>query len=99
IEWFHIVREEAIAAGIRRIEAIAGPAVRDWAVQEAKKQQDKFEVFERKKAGLTELARFDATADPSNLVQQIEHRAAQLDRIEAEIREWEKSQAKVAEAN
>src|SRR5438094_7626717 len=35
IEWFHIVREEAIAAGIRRIEAIAGNAVREWASNEA----------------------------------------------------------------
>src|SRR6202011_4411854 len=33
IESFRIVREEAIAAGIRRIEAVAGTAARDWAQQ------------------------------------------------------------------
>ena len=32
---FRIVREEAIAAGIRRIEAVAGDAARHWAKEEA----------------------------------------------------------------
>ncbi|HJT79846.1 MAG TPA: alanine--tRNA ligase-related protein, partial [Chthoniobacterales bacterium] len=99
IEWFHIVREEAIAAGIRRIEALAGPVMSDWAVREAKKQQEKFEALERKKSGLTNLPNFDAKAAPPKLLQQIEQRAAQLEKLEAEIREWKKGQAKQAEAN
>ena len=99
IEWFHIVREEAIAAGIRRIEALAGPALSDWAVVEAKKQQEKFESLERKKSGLASLGQFDSSADPAKLLQQIEQRAAQLEKLEAEIREYEKGQVKAAEAN
>ncbi len=38
---FRIVKEEAIAAGIRRIEAVAGDAARGWAKQEAARQQEK----------------------------------------------------------
>src|SRR5207248_1355834 len=35
IESFRIVREEAIAAGVRRIEAVSGAAARQWAKVEA----------------------------------------------------------------
>src|SRR5207244_8566096 len=38
---FRIVKEEAIAAGIRRIEAVAGDAARKWAEQEAARQHEK----------------------------------------------------------
>jgi len=41
---FRIVKEEAIAAGIRRIEAVAGDAARNWAKQEAERQQQKYEA-------------------------------------------------------
>jgi hypothetical protein len=37
---FRIVKEEAIAAGTRRIEAVAGDAAREWANQEAARQQE-----------------------------------------------------------
>src|SRR5207302_8002110 len=37
---FRIVKEEAIAAGVRRIEPVAGDAARQWAVQEAARQQE-----------------------------------------------------------
>src|SRR5205807_1730767 len=39
---FRIVKEEAIAAGTRRIEAVAGDAARIWAQEEAKRQQENF---------------------------------------------------------
>src|SRR5207248_3513567 len=38
IESFRIVREEAIAAGVRRIEAVSGDAARHWAKEEAERQ-------------------------------------------------------------
>src|SRR5437879_5963908 len=46
---FRIVREEAIAAGIRRIEAVAGDAARNWAKGEAARQQEKVETLAHKK--------------------------------------------------
>src|SRR5204863_3422116 len=44
---FRIVRAEAIAAVIRRIEAVAGDAARDWAKHEAERQHEKFEGLSR----------------------------------------------------
>src|SRR6516165_7445885 len=38
---FRIVKEEAIAAGTRRIEAVAGDAASVWAMEEAQRQQEK----------------------------------------------------------
>src|SRR5205807_7754561 len=52
---FRIVREEAIAAGIRRIEAVAGDAARNWTEKEAARQQEKFEILGRKKPDVAGL--------------------------------------------
>ena len=40
IESFRIVGEEAIAAGIRRIEAVSGDAARQWAKEEAERRAE-----------------------------------------------------------
>src|SRR5207253_1642118 len=42
---FRIVREEAIAAGTRRIEAVAGEAARSWAEEEATRQRQRFKML------------------------------------------------------
>ena len=49
---FRILSEGAIAAGIRRIEAIAGNAVGEWARAEAARQEEKFQALARRKSGL-----------------------------------------------
>ena len=95
---FRIVREEAIAAGIRRIEAVAGDAVIDWAQREAARQQEKFEMLSRKKAGLAPLPAFEKGAKPAAMMDKIDIRAAQLEKLENEVREWEKQSAKTAGA-
>ena len=46
---FRIVKEEAIAAGTRRIEAVAGDAARVWAKEEVRRQQERFDILARKK--------------------------------------------------
>src|SRR5207244_6618321 len=46
---FRIVREEAIAAGIRRIEAVAGDAARNRAKPQAARQQQKVGALGGKK--------------------------------------------------
>jgi alanyl-tRNA synthetase len=94
---FRIVKEEAIAAGIRRIEAVAGDAARSWTNQEAARQQEKFEALARKKPGIASLPVFKNDAATSEMLQQIDARAAHLEKIEVEVRDWEKQSAKTAE--
>jgi alanyl-tRNA synthetase len=95
---FRIVKEEAIAAGIRRIEAVAGDAAGDWAKQEAARQQEKFEALLRKKPDIAPMPVFKNDATTSEMLQHIDARAAHLEKVEAEVREWEKHSAKTAEA-
>jgi alanyl-tRNA synthetase len=94
---FRIVREEAIAAGIRRIEAVAGDAARDWAKQEATRQQEKFETLARKKTEIGALPEFAEGGETSAMLAQIDARSEHLAKLEIEVHEWEKQQAKASE--
>ena len=94
---FRIVKEEAIAAGTRRIEAVAGDAARAWAKQEAARQQEKFETLARKKPDVVALPAFQDDAATAEMLKQIDARAAHLEKVDAEVREWEKKSAKAAE--
>jgi alanyl-tRNA synthetase len=96
---FRIVREEAIAAGIRRIEAVAGEAAKDWAREEAARQQEKFETLARKKSGIAALPAFADDAETAEMLKQIDERSAQLEKLEAEVHEWQKQQAKASDAD
>ena len=95
---FRIVREEAIAAGTRRIEAVAGDAARAWAKQEAVRQQEKFETLSRKKPDIAPLPAFQDDGATAEVLKQIDARTAHLEKLEADVREWEKKTAKSAEA-
>ncbi len=95
---FRIIREEAIAAGTRRIEAVAGDAARAWVTEEAARQQEKFETLTRKKPDIAALPVFKSETKITEILQQIDARAAHLEKIATEVREWEKKHAKSAEA-
>src|SRR5438876_11173484 len=95
---FRIVKEEAIAAGTRRIEAVAGEAARAWTKQEAVRQQEKFETLARKKPDCAAIPAFQDDAATAEMLQQIDARAAHLEKVDADVREWEKKTAKSAEA-
>ena len=93
------MKEEAIAAGTRRIEAVAGDAARAWAKQEAARQQEKFETLARKKPDIAPLPAFQDDAATAEMLQQIDARAAHLEKVDADVREWEKKTSKSAEAD
>jgi alanyl-tRNA synthetase len=95
---FRIVKEEAIAAGTRRIEAVAGDAARVWAREEAARQQEKFETLSRKKTDVAPLPVFTDTVQTDEMLEQIDARAAQLEKLDVDVREWEKKHTKEAEA-
>jgi alanyl-tRNA synthetase len=94
---FRIVKEEAIAAGTRRIEAVAGDAARAWSREEAARQQEKFETLSRKKSALPSLPVFTDTVQTDEMLKQIDARAAHLEKLDVDVREWEKQQAKAGE--
>jgi alanyl-tRNA synthetase len=96
---FRIVREEAIAAGIRRIEAVAGEAARDWAKAEAAKQHEKFEALKKRKSDIAALPAFSNEGEAEQMLKQIDARAAHLEKVDVDLREWEKKNAKSAEAD
>jgi len=95
---FRIVREEAIAAGTRRIEAVAGDAAGAWAREEAARQQEKFEGLARKKPDIPRLPAFKTNGDTAEMLKQIDARAVYLEKIAADVRDWEKKTAKTSEA-
>ena len=96
---FRIVKEEAIAAGVRRIEAVAGDAAREWARHEAARQQEKFEMLARKKNGIASMPALTDSAETGAMLEQIDARLMHLEKLEAEVLEWEKQQAKASEAD
>jgi alanyl-tRNA synthetase len=95
---FRIVKEEAIAAGTRRIEAVAGDAAGAWAREEATRQQEKFEALARKKPDITRLPAFETNGETAEILKQIDARAVYLEKIAADVRNWEKKTAKTSEA-
>jgi alanyl-tRNA synthetase len=95
---FRIVSEYAIAAGVRRIEAVAGEAAREWAIHDAARQQEKFEALARKKSDVAALPAFFKEAETAEMLEQIDARAAHLEKLDVDVREWEKKRAKASEA-
>jgi len=95
---FRIVKEEAISAGTRRIEAVAGGAAQEWAKHEAARQQEKFETLARKKQGIASLPAFQDDTTTGEMLKQIDARSAHLEKLDADVREWEKKTAKSVEA-
>jgi len=94
---FRILGESAIAAGIRRIEAIAGNAVGEWARATAAAQDEKFSALQKRKPNLATLLNFNSETS-AVMMKSIDDRNAQLESLEQEVRTFEKENAKVAGA-
>jgi alanyl-tRNA synthetase len=83
---------------IGRIEAVAGDAARAWTKEEAARQQEKFEALARRKSDISALPLFETKVDTAEMLKQIDGRAAYLEKLETDVREWEKKGAKASEA-
>ena len=59
IETFKVAKESSVAAGIRRIEAVAGPAASEWVVKKAEAHKAMLaQLVAKQDALLKEIARF-----------------------------------------
>jgi len=68
-----------------------------WAKQEAARQEEKFEVFSRRKTGIAPLPAIAKGEKAPAVLNSIDERAMHLKKLEAEVHDWEKQNAKVAE--
>ncbi|HEY5035495.1 MAG TPA: alanine--tRNA ligase, partial [Chthoniobacterales bacterium] len=97
IGYFRILHEAAIAAGIRRIEAVAGDALTSWVREESARQDAALAGLQSKHEELKPLSVF-AAGTSAEMIASIEARAVQLQKLEEETREREKQGAKEAGA-
>src|SRR5207248_3654903 len=70
----------------------------NWAIHEAARQGERFETLKRKKSDVAALPAFDDRTETAKMLKAIDARAAHLEKLEADVREWEKKEAKASEA-
>jgi len=89
-----LVGESAIAAGVRRIEAVSGVALADWCREEMKKQDEKALSLEKKKAGAGQLSKESGKETPEQLWDLVKKRDAEIAKADESLREGDKQAAK-----
>jgi alanyl-tRNA synthetase len=89
-----VVGESAIAAGVRRIEAVSGAALADWCREEMKKQDEKAASLEKKKAGAGQLSKENGKEMPEQLWDLVKKRDAEIAKADEALREGDKQAAK-----
>jgi alanyl-tRNA synthetase len=89
-----VVGESAIAAGVRRIEAVSGTALADWCREEMKKQDEKAASLEKKKAGAVQLSKENGKEMPEQLWDMVKKRDAEIAKADESLREGDKQAAK-----
>ena len=95
---FRLLHEGAIAAGVRRIEAVCGEALRPWLAEQFAKQEQLFSDLHKRKTDIAQLPVANSGANVESLWQTYVTRKDLLEKIETDLREWEKEQAKQQQA-
>ncbi len=89
-----IVGESAIAAGVRRIEAVAGVALADWCQAEIQRQKAKGEGLNQRKAGVVNFSMGSGKESPEQLWDLVKKRDQELAQAEEALREGDKQAGK-----
>jgi len=89
-----VVGESAIAAGVRRIEAVSGAALADWCREEMKKQDEKATSLEKKKTGAGQLSKESGKETPEQLWDLVKKRDVEIAKADESLREGDKQAAK-----
>jgi len=89
-----VVGESAIAAGVRRIEAVSGVALSEWCREEMKKQQERWEGLAKRQSGIIPLSRESGTISPEEAWDLVKEREKELVALEEALREGDKQAAK-----
>jgi alanyl-tRNA synthetase len=89
-----VVGESAIAAGVRRIEAVSGAALADWCREEMKKQEEKAVSLEKRRAGAAPLSMESGKETPEQLWDLVKKREGEIAKAEEALREGDKQAAK-----
>ena len=98
VGYFKILHEAAIAAGIRRIEAVSGDAIADFAKDHLPKQDEQFAALRARKSDLAALPGFSDSESPEALWQHYAAREKCLHEAAAAVAQHEKDEAKRQEA-
>lgn len=99
IGFFRLVSEGAIAAGIRRIEAICGDALIPYMESEFQKLNARIETLRHRKPDLVaQTVKISEDATIEGIWNILEERRKEVDQLDEAVREWEKAHAKEREA-
>ncbi len=93
IGFVKVILESGIAAGIRRIEAVAGWALTDHVRHELPKQDERWQALHAKKADIEPLPEYVEAEAPRANWHQLLARQERLAILEREVRQWEKEEA------
>ena len=98
VGYFKILSEGAIAAGIRRIEAVSGDALVEFVKDHLPKQEEHLAPLLQRKPDLASLPAFSGSETPTALWQHYAARERLLHEAAAEVAQHEKDEAKRQEA-
>jgi len=99
VGYFKLLHESAIAAGIRRVEAVSGDALIAYVKDHLPKQQELYSALRQRKTDLAPLQEVRGEETPEAWWQLWEAREAALHKAQADVAQHEKDEAKRMEAH